>query len=47
MYSQIVYPDHEYKNVDWEDPKHERKDRVRIVEETRAFCLSLLPSVST
>ena len=46
MYSKVVYPDYEYKNVDWENPEHECKDRMGIVEETRAFGQPLLSLVS-
>lgn len=46
VYSQVVNPDHKYKYVDWENPEHECEDRVRIVEETRAFGQSLLSLVS-
>lgn len=46
VYSQVVYPDHKDKNVDWENPEHECEYRVSIVEETRAFGQSLLSLVS-
>ena len=33
MYSEIMYPNHEDGQIDWEDPEHEDEDGVSVVVE--------------
>jgi hypothetical protein len=41
MYSQVVYPDYQHQDVDWEYPEHEGEYRMRIIKETRVDCQAL------